>query len=171
MKTLLTTLIITAWLPTAFAQTDFSHPPVGGHSGAMPAGTTSPAQYRMPSDMVAQTPSSHVNAQGSGSNHAGSINSPRLPSDMLVPLSMPKAPELPNEGTVINTANAGGYSYIEVSSPSGNVWLAAPAMRIKAGDKIRYDNGAMMRDFTSKSMGRTFSSISFIGGVTIVSSQ
>ena len=55
-----------------------------------------------------------------------------------------------NEGTVVSTQTSGGYSYIEVTSPSGNVWLAAPVSSVTVGERIRYENGAVMRNFTSQ---------------------
>jgi hypothetical protein len=96
-------------------------------------------------------------------------------ADALVPLTppiqtaAPAKPQLPNEGTVVSTMDAGGYSYIEVSGAEGNTWLAAPATKVKAGDKIRFENGAVMRNFSSRSLGRTFPTISFIGQVVVES--
>ena len=71
-----------------------------------------------------------------------------------------------NEGTVISAQTTGGYTYIEVTSPSGNTWLAAPESKVAVGEKIAYPSGAVMRNFTSKSVGRTFPAIIFVSGIT-----
>lgn len=71
-----------------------------------------------------------------------------------------------NEGTVVSAQTAGGYTYIEVAGPSGNTWLAAPETQLAAGDRIRYGGGAVMQNFTSKAIGRTFPSIVFVGSVS-----
>ena len=84
------------------------------------------------------------------------------------PIARPAAPS--NEGTVLSIQTGGGYSYIEASTPSGNVWLAAPEAKFAVGDKILYQNGAVMRNFSSKGAGRTFPSIIFTGGVVLAGS-
>lgn len=71
-----------------------------------------------------------------------------------------------HQGTVVSTQTIGGYTYIEVTTPSGNTWLAAPESKVTVGERIAYPSGAVMRNFTSKAMGRTFPAIMFIGGVT-----
>lgn len=78
---------------------------------------------------------------------------------------------LPNEGTVVTTLNAGGYTYIEVTSKNGNIWLAVPQTRVNEGDKIRFEDGAQMVNFPSRSLGRTFPTISFISGVAVVEAK
>ena len=72
-----------------------------------------------------------------------------------------------NTGTVLSIQQSGGYSYIEVSGPQGNTWLAAPMAAVKVGDRIRYEDGATMRNFSSKSLGRSFATIQFVGSVSL----
>lgn len=72
------------------------------------------------------------------------------------------------EGKVLQTQTAGGYSYIEVKHDKGSDWLAAPAMAVKTGDTVRYEGGAVMTNFTSSALKRTFPSILFVGGVEVV---
>lgn len=84
---------------------------------------------------------------------------------------MPRAMPTGNEGTVISTQTSGGYTYIEVSGPSGSTWLAAPASNVKVGNRIRYQDGAVMRNFSSKALGRSFPTILFVGGVTVLGNE
>jgi hypothetical protein len=113
------------------------HPPMAGHPAPAAAGGVQ--EYRLPAEPF-QTP------------RMGAVR----PGQMAAPKS---------EGTVAQAQTAGGYTYIEVTGPQGNTWLAAPAMNIAVGTKIRYESGAVMTNFTSAAMKRTFPSILFVGGV------
>jgi plastocyanin len=73
-----------------------------------------------------------------------------------------------NSGLVKSATNAGGYTYIEVQQGNGTVWVAAPETQVKAGDKVSWDGGAVMSNFTAKSLNRTFDQIVFAGGVNVV---
>jgi hypothetical protein len=72
-----------------------------------------------------------------------------------------------SQGEVKSVANAGGYTYLEVKQNGGTVWLAVPETTVKAGDRITWDSGMVMRNFNAKSLGRTFDQIVFAGGVTV----
>lgn len=134
---------------SVFAQT-FQHPPVGGHpvpaASATGTGNATP-QYQLPAELF-RTPANPMQARGA-----------------------PRGVALPNVGTVVSVQQSGGYSYIEVSGPQGNTWLAAPVATLNVGDKIRYEDGATMRNFTSKALGRTFPAIIFVGSVSPAGSE
>ncbi|WP_428605757.1 hypothetical protein [Sedimenticola sp.] len=66
------------------------------------------------------------------------------------------------QGKVISSSQSAGYSYLEVATDTGTVWLALPAMRINNGDQIRWIGGSEMQNFHSKSLNKTFDSIWFI---------
>ncbi|WP_275097253.1 hypothetical protein [Sedimenticola hydrogenitrophicus] len=66
------------------------------------------------------------------------------------------------QGKVISSSQSAGYSYLEVETDSGTVWLALPAMRIENGDRIRWIGGAEMQNFHSKTLDKTFDAIWFI---------
>ena len=70
-----------------------------------------------------------------------------------------------NSGTVVSAQQAGGYTYIEVESNGKTVWLASTPVRVAPGDKVRWGDSAVMRNFTSKSLGRTFDELLFVSGV------
>lgn len=78
----------------------------------------------------------------------------------------PAAAPAANVGTVLSVQTAGGYTYIEVAGPAGNTWLAAPISNVAVGERIRYGNGALMQNFSSRALGRTFPMISFVGAVS-----
>ncbi|MBI5506686.1 MAG: nucleotide-binding protein [Deltaproteobacteria bacterium] len=64
---------------------------------------------------------------------------------------------------VLETMNAANYTYVRVKTASGDVWAAGPRTEVKVGDKISFDRGVPMTNFESKSLGRTFDSIDFVG--------
>jgi len=74
----------------------------------------------------------------------------------------------PNSGTVRSTENAGGYTYIELETDAGDiVWLAAPQTEVAVADRVAWQAGSIMVNFESRSLGKTFPEILFVGGVSI----
>lgn len=67
-------------------------------------------------------------------------------------------------GTVVETMNSGGYSYMLVDRGKQKTWVAAPQMQVKVGQKVELTPGMEMAAFTSKTLKRTFDSIIFSGG-------
>lgn len=76
--------------------------------------------------------------------------------------------QLTNKGQVLRSVKAGMYTYIEVDSNGKTQWLAAPAVDIKDGARIRYGEGAVMTDFYSKSLEREFKEVIFLTGVQVI---
>lgn len=67
-----------------------------------------------------------------------------------------------HDGRVVETMDAGGYTYVLLDTGSGNVWLAGPQTKVAVGEQIQCGQGLEMRDFASPSLGRTFESIWFV---------
>jgi len=80
---------------------------------------------------------------------------------------MPPAPTLSHSGTVLETLAAPPYVYIRVKGESGDAWLAAPAVGLAKGTKIRWPDGLAMANFHSKMMDRTFDSVTFVDSVAV----
>ena len=87
---------------------------------------------------------------------------------MLMPYSAPAPAELVNQGRVTSSIDANAFTYIEVERNGHTEWIAAPLMAIKPGNRIRYEEGSVMRDFYSKLLKRTFDSVMFVGHVEIM---
>lgn len=64
-------------------------------------------------------------------------------------------------GTVLETMDAAGYTYMLLDTPEGQNWFAAQQSPVSVGDVVQTDFGLPMRDFTSNSVGRTFDVIYF----------
>lgn len=71
-------------------------------------------------------------------------------------------------GKVIETMNAGSYTYVQVDDGSKKIWAAAPQFAVAVGDKVIVPDGAPMRDFYSKTLGRTFELVYFVGSIQVV---
>lgn len=67
-------------------------------------------------------------------------------------------------GKVVETMNAGGYTYIRLEKDGRTGWVAVPTMEVKVGDEISLLPGAEMGPFASKSLNRTFDKIIFSAG-------
>ena len=70
-----------------------------------------------------------------------------------------------SKGTVLETMNAAGYTYLQVENSQGTVWVAIPQSTVTVGEKVSYYDGIIMPDFSSKTLGRTFEHIIFSGGL------
>ena len=70
-------------------------------------------------------------------------------------------------GTVRSVTNAGGYSYIEVDQGGQTVWVAATETPMKKGDKVEWQGGSQMSNFTARSLNRTFEKIIFAQSVAV----
>lgn len=67
---------------------------------------------------------------------------------------------------VLETMNAGGYTYIKLAAPSGETWAAVPQARIEVGQTVTLNAQMTMDDFESKTLNRKFDHIIFgsLGG-------
>jgi hypothetical protein len=73
-----------------------------------------------------------------------------------------------DSGVVKSVLTGGGYSYIEVDRAGKVVWVAATQTPMKAGDKVQWQGGTEMSNFTAKSAGRTFEKIIFASGINVL---
>jgi hypothetical protein len=94
---------------------------------------------------------------------------PPIPQAASPVASAPGAAAAPaaSAGEVRSAANAGGYTYLEVAQNGATVWIAAPETQVKAGDKVSWDGGMVMHNFTSSSLNRKFDEIVFAGAVRV----
>ena len=72
----------------------------------------------------------------------------------------------PIQGKVLETMDAGGYTYLHLQAHQGDVWVAIPETRVPKGQQVTCQPGMTMTNFTSKSLGRTFKSIIFSSGLS-----
>jgi hypothetical protein len=73
-------------------------------------------------------------------------------------------------GTVLETMNSGGYTYVFMDTGQGQRWVAARVTPVQVGDIVQTDQGMPMADFESKTLNRTFEAIYFVAGLQNLSS-
>ncbi len=74
-------------------------------------------------------------------------------------------------GKVVETMNSGGYSYIRLEYKGKKTWFAAPQMAVTKGQVMTFELGMEMKNFTSKTLNRTFDSIYFSDGPIAANSE
>ncbi|NDY43241.1 DNA-binding protein [Dissulfurirhabdus thermomarina] len=67
-------------------------------------------------------------------------------------------------GTVVETMNSGGYTYLRLDTGTGKVWVAVREMKAAVGDRLTLKPGTVMHDFQSRTLNRTFPEIVFSEG-------
>jgi hypothetical protein len=73
------------------------------------------------------------------------------------------------QGVVKEMLHAAGYTYMNVDTGTGKpVWIAATMMRVKNGNTVQWADAAVMRNFNSKSLHRTFDEILFVSNASVV---
>jgi len=70
-----------------------------------------------------------------------------------------------NSGTVVQSMNSGGYTYALVEQDGQQNWFAMPETEIKVGEEVAFAPGAVMTNFSSRTLNRTFETIYFTSGV------
>lgn len=73
-----------------------------------------------------------------------------------------------NEGKVLATLDAPGYTYMELANKEKRFWIAAPTTKVKVGDRVRFDQSLVMKNFNSKTLNRTFDQIIFVNSATVL---
>ena len=64
--------------------------------------------------------------------------------------------------------NAAGYTYLECETDAGQVvWLATPETNMSVGNRVSWQGGSKMTNFTSNSLDRTFEEILFVQGISV----
>jgi hypothetical protein len=79
----------------------------------------------------------------------------------------PSLEQASHKGKVLETMNAGSYTYILFQEKGKKLWAAAPRTLVKIGDTVAFGQAAPMKNFFSKTLNRKFETILFVGAVTV----
>jgi len=79
--------------------------------------------------------------------------------------------QLPQKAKVLSSIDAAGYTYLEVTQNKKTLWLAGTRVAVKKGDMIRFDDGTVMTNFNSKTLNRTFPSVTFVNRVLVTNEK
>ena len=85
------------------------------------------------------------------------------------PMSQPTL--VGSSGTVLETMNTGGYTYVKIDTGSEKVWVAATEFQVKVGDKVTFTKGLPMKDYFSKTLNRTFDLVYFVSDINVLGSD
>jgi hypothetical protein len=62
---------------------------------------------------------------------------------------------------VLEFKDVGSYTYLRLKTADGETWAAVGKAPVKTGDKVTIENVMVMKDFESKALKKTFSTIIF----------
>ena len=77
----------------------------------------------------------------------------------------PGATVFPASGTVAETIDAAGYTYVQVDLGSEKIWAVAPKFQAQVGDKVTVPEGMPMKNYHSKSLDRDFDMVYFVSAI------
>ena len=90
------------------------------------------------------------------------------PAQQAAPEAQTQAPAAAGtSGTVVETMNAAGYTYVQVDTGAEKIWAAAPEFTVAVGDAVVIPEGMAMPNYESKTLQRTFDMIYFVDQVLI----
>ncbi len=68
-------------------------------------------------------------------------------------------------GTVVETMNSAGYTYVQVDDGQQKIWAAAPEFSVAVGDNVIVPDGMPMNNYHSKSLDRDFDVVYFVDSI------
>jgi hypothetical protein len=74
-------------------------------------------------------------------------------------------------GTVLETMNAAGYTYVQVDTGKEKFWAAGPRVAVKVGDDVMVPEGAPMANYHSKTLDRTFDMVYFVPSIIVAGAE
>lgn len=69
------------------------------------------------------------------------------------------------QGTVAETMDSGGYTYVLLDTGAQKIWCASTQTTVAVGDKVTIPQGQMMVDFRSATLDRVFPEIYFTNAI------
>lgn len=70
-------------------------------------------------------------------------------------------------GTVVETMDSGGYTYVLVDTGAEQVWAAGPVIALTSGDRVSFDGSMPMAGYHSATLDRSFDRIYFTGSIDL----
>lgn len=74
-------------------------------------------------------------------------------------------------GTVMETMNSGGYTYVQVDTGTEKIWAAAPEFQVEVGDPVVVPEGMPMANYHSKTLDRDFELVYFVDSIMVGGEQ
>lgn len=107
--------------------------------------------------------------KGSNDHTAAPAEQPATPAHAEAAHEDAAAAQQPTQlsGTVLETMNTAGYTYIKVKTETEEVWAAAPEFPVEVGDKVMIPQGMAMPNYHSNTLNRDFDVVYFVSDVLI----
>lgn len=96
---------------------------------------------------------------------AGGCKSAKQETQSPAPQAAAPAADGSISGKVVETMDSGGYTYVCLENGGAKTWVALPQAKVKVGQQVTCQPGMEMKNFTSKTLNRTFASIIFSSGL------
>lgn len=113
---------------------------------------------------VAQTEGTNATQPGEAVNspHGGMLATTGTGMPPGHSREIPADTQLVNKGTVLEVIDTDTYTYLQVTTEKGPLWLAVYKTKVAKGATVKYSNGVAMSGFYSKSLNRNFDVIVFV---------
>ncbi len=72
------------------------------------------------------------------------------------------------KATVVSSIDIPQFTYLQVKQGERLRWLASASVAVKEGDLIEFEEDSTMANFTSKTLNRTFDSLTFVNSAHVV---
>ncbi len=116
-----------------------------------------------------------TDTNGGDDNKAAAPKSGATASKSATPAPTAPSPATPARqlgntlrGTVKETLDSGGYTYILLATDQGEVWAAAGKFAVAVGDEVELAGMQPMRNFRSRTLDRVFEEIQFVSSAKVV---
>ena len=76
--------------------------------------------------------------------------------------AIPADTQLVNIGAVLEVLKSDTYTYLQVTTEKGPLWLATYNTEVSKGATVRYSNGVAMSNFFSNALNRSFDVLVFV---------
>ena len=73
--------------------------------------------------------------------------------------------------TVVSSIDVPQFTYIEVEQDGKTRWLAGTSIEVKKGDVVEFAEDSTIDNFTSKTLNRTFDTLTFISHAEVVKDE
>lgn len=119
-------------------------------------------------DAKSDTAAPEAQAPADPTMQQGAAQQGQKPLSAAQQAAIAAAKDLPREGTVLELMHASGYTYMSVDIGQDQpLWIAASMMRVKPQQKVTWSDAAVMNNFQSKSLHRTFDQILFVSNAQV----
>lgn len=95
-------------------------------------------------------------------------NTPQAPATQAA-ANVTSTPDMLQQatGTVLETIDTAGYTYIRVKTADKELWAAAPQFKVAVGDSVIIPEGMAMPNYHSNTLNRDFDVVYFVNSVLV----